>query len=111
MSGKKLTIQRVWASIIGSASLLIGTLRFFIGSLRSHITLFDAIIHIVTGIIFIAGALILKGRYVWITNSVLGLIYVIFGAIELNWPHTIVGIFSVAIGLTIRYREVNRLVE
>jgi hypothetical protein len=48
---------------------------------------------------FIAGAWINKGQYVGKTIRWLGIFYIIFGAIGMNWAHIIVGIVSILIGL------------
>src|SRR5205809_5319852 len=61
----KIVIQRTWASLIGVASSTIGILKF--GSIV-HIPTLDAVVHIITGVIFIAGAWINKGQYVGRTN-------------------------------------------
>jgi hypothetical protein len=53
----------------------------------------------ITGTIFIGGAWINKGRYVGRTNRWLGIFYIVFGAIGVNWPHIIVGVVSILIGL------------
>jgi hypothetical protein len=92
----KIVIQRAWASVIGVASTTIGILKF--GSIV-HIPTLDALVHIVTGMIFIAGAWINKGEYVGTTNRWLGIFYILFGAIGMNWAHTIVGVVSIIIGL------------
>jgi hypothetical protein len=92
----KLIIQRTWASVIGIASTIIGVLKF---ALIVHIPTLDALIHIVTGVIFIAGAWINKGQYVSKTNCWLGIFYIGFGAIGLNWAHIIAGTVSLIIGL------------
>jgi hypothetical protein len=82
--------------VVGVASTAIGILKF--GSIVNVPTL-DALVHIVTGIIFIAGAWINKGQYVGTTNRWLGIFYIVFGAIGMNWAHIIVGIVSILIGL------------
>jgi hypothetical protein len=79
-----MVIQRAWASVIGFASIAIGVLKFL--SIVPIRTL-DAFVHLITGAIFIAGAWIRKGQYVGKTNRWLGIFYVVFGAIEMNWPH------------------------
>jgi len=53
----------------------------------------------ITGAIVIAGAWINKGQYVGRTNRWLGIFYIVFGAIGVNWAHIIVGILSILIGL------------
>jgi hypothetical protein len=95
----KIAIQRIWASAIGIASIAIGILKF--GSIV-HIPTVDAVIHIITGVTFIAGAWINKGQYVGKTNRWLGIFYIVFGAIGVNWAHIIVGILSILIGLLTR---------
>ena len=92
----KIAIQRIWASAIGIASIAIGILKF--GSIV-HIPTLDAVIHIITGAIFIGGAWINRGQYVGTTNRWLGIFYIVFGAIGVNWAHIIVGIVSILIGL------------
>jgi hypothetical protein len=92
----KILMQQAWASIIGLASTTIGILKF---SSIVHIPTLDAVIHIITGAIFIAGAWINKGRYVGQTNRYLGIFYIAFGAIGANWAHIIIGIASILIGL------------
>jgi hypothetical protein len=82
--------------VVGVASTAIGILKFC--SIVDVPTL-DALVHIVTGIIFIAGAWINKGQYVGTTNRWLGIFYIVFGAIGMNWAHIIVGIVSILIGL------------
>ncbi|HEX9423497.1 MAG TPA: hypothetical protein VF899_09650 [Pyrinomonadaceae bacterium] len=92
----KIIIERVWASVIGLASTTIGILKF--GSIV-HIPTLDALVHIITGVIFLAGAWINKGQYVGTTNRWLGIFYIVFGAIGMNWAHIIVGTVSILIGL------------
>jgi hypothetical protein len=92
----KIVIQRAWASVIGVASATIGILKF---CSIVHIAGLDALVHIVTGVIFIGGAWINKGQYVDQTNRWLGIFYIVFGAIGMNWAHIIAGIVSVLIGL------------
>jgi hypothetical protein len=92
----KIGIQRAWASVIGLASTIIGILKF---SSIVHIPMLDALVHIVTGVIFLGGAWIYKGQHVGQTNRWLGIFYIIFGAIGMNWAHIIVGIVSILIGL------------
>jgi hypothetical protein len=92
----KMATQRTWASLIGVASTIIGILKF--GSIV-HIPTLDALVHIITGVIFIAGAWINKGQCVGQTNRYLGIFYIVFGAIGMNWAHIIVGIVSILIGL------------
>jgi len=92
----KTVIQRTWASVIGVASTAIGILTF---CSIVHIPTLDAVIHIVTGAIFIAGAWINKGQYVGRTIRWLGIFYIVFGAIGVNVAHIVVGILSVLIGL------------
>lgn len=91
-----MVIQRAWASVIGFASTIIGILKF---SSVVHIPTLDALVHIVTGVIFVAGAWINKGQYVGKTNRWLGIFYIVFGAIGMNWAHVIVGIVSIIVGL------------
>ncbi|HEV8284927.1 MAG TPA: hypothetical protein VGQ09_11495 [Chitinophagaceae bacterium] len=93
-------IQRIWASIIGLASTVIGILKYL-----SYINIpsSDAFIHIITGLGFIAGAWIRKGKYVEITNLCLGVFYILFGIVGgLNWPHIIAGAISIIISLVIK---------
>jgi hypothetical protein len=92
----KMAIQRTWASIIGVASATIGILKF---TSIVHIPTLDAVIHIITGAIFVAGAWINKGQYVSRTNRWLGIFYIVFGAIGVNVAHIVVGILSILIGL------------
>jgi hypothetical protein len=77
-------------------STAIGLLKF---SSIIHISTLDALVHIITGVMFIAGAWINKGQYVGKTIRWLGIFYIIFGAIGMNWAHIIVGIVSILIGL------------
>jgi hypothetical protein len=92
----KIIIERAWASVIGLASTTIGMLKF---CSIVHIPTLDALVHIVTGVIFIGGAWINKGQYVGQTNRWLGIFYIVFGAIGMNWAHIIAGIVSILIGL------------
>jgi hypothetical protein len=92
----KLVIQRTWASIIGAASTAIGILTL---CSVVHIPTLDAVIHVITGVMFLAGAWINKGQYVGQTNRWLGIFYIVFGAIGMNWAHIIAGIVSILIGL------------
>ena len=92
----KMIIERTWASVIGVASTTTGILKF---ASIVHIPMLDASVHIVTGVIFIAGAWINKGEYIGQTNRYLGIFYIVFGAIGMNWAHIIVGIVSILIGL------------
>ena len=92
----KIIIERAWASVIGLASTTIGILKFC--SIVPIPTL-DALVHIITGVSFLAGAWINKGQYVGQTNRYLGIFYIVFGAIGMNWAHIIVGIVSILIGL------------
>jgi hypothetical protein len=90
----KIVMQRAWASVIGFASTIIGILKF---ASIVHIPTLDALIHIVTGIIFIAGAWINKGQHVSKTNRWLGIFYIVFGTIGGNWAHITAGIVSLII--------------
>ncbi len=92
-------IQQIWASIIGSATLLIGTLRFFIPVLNTNIPLLDGIIHIVTGGCFITGAWAQNGQYVSRVNRWIGFFYVLFGANGNSYPHMIVGLISILMSM------------
>ena len=92
----KAVIQRIWASVIGVASTAIGILTF---CSIVHIPALDAVIHIITGVIFIGGAWINKGQYVGRTIRWLGIFYIVFGAIGVNVAHIVVGILSILIGL------------
>ena len=92
----KIIIERTWGSVIGLASTTIGILKF---ASIAHIPTLDALIHIVTGLIFIAGAWVNKGQYVGQTNRYLGMFYIVFGAVGMNWAHIIVGVVSILIGL------------
>ena len=89
-------IQRAWASVIGLASTIIGILKF---SSIVHIPTLDALVHIITGVIFLTGAWINKGQYVGTTNRWLGIFYIVFGAIGMNRAHIIAGIVSILVGL------------
>jgi hypothetical protein len=95
-------IQRIWALLIGSVSTTIAILKFVS---IVNIPAPDALIHISTGIIFLAGALVSKGKYVRKTNLWLGIFYIIFGGVEINWPHIIAGVVSILISLTIKQRH------
>ena len=92
----KMAIQRTWASVIGVTSTAIGILKF---SSVVQIPTLDALTHIITGVIFIAGAWINKGQYVSKTNRWLGIFYIVFGAIGVNVAHIVVGTASIIIGL------------
>ena len=92
----KMAIQRTWASVIGVTATAIGILKF---SSVVHIPTLDALTHIITGVIFIAGAWINKGQYVSKTNRWLGIFYIVFGAIGVNVAHIVVGTASIIIGL------------
>jgi hypothetical protein len=95
-----MNIQRIFATLIGIVTIIIGTLKFLS---IVNIPTSDALIHIITGIIFIGGAWIQHGKYVIITNLLLGIFYISFGITgNFNWPHIIAGIISVAIGLLFR---------
>ncbi len=97
---RAMMIQRIFASIMGVATVTIGILKFL--SIVNIPTL-DALIHIITGIIFIAGAWMQKGKHVRMTNLYLGAFYILFGIIgNFNWPHIIAGIISVVISLAFR---------
>jgi hypothetical protein len=100
MNNKTKITQQIWATLIGAASTIIGILKFLsIVNIPST----DALIHIITGATFIGGAWIQKGKYVMITNLLLGVFYIFFGIIaSLNWPHIIAGIISVLISLLFR---------
>jgi hypothetical protein len=98
-------IQRTWASVIGLASTTIGILKFC--SIVQIPTL-NALIHIITGIMFIAGAWVNRGRYISNTNRWLGIFYVVFGAIGVNWAHIIVGFVSVTISFICPTKATNR---
>jgi hypothetical protein len=78
----KMTLQRAWALVIGLASTTIGVLTF---ASIVHIPALDAFVHAITGVIFIAGAWFNKGQYVSKTNRWLGIFYIVFGAIAVNW--------------------------
>jgi|ERR1051326_4702222 hypothetical protein len=91
-------VQKIWALLIGSASTVIGILRF-IPSVELNISVLDASIHLVTGILFIAAATFKKGMHVRIANLLLGIFYILFGAMGSNWPHLIAGVVSVCIAL------------
>src|SRR5206468_8601272 len=92
----KTVIQRTWASVIGVASTAIGILTF---CSIVHIPTLDAVIHMVTGAIFIAGAWINKGQYVGRTIRWLGIFYIVFGAIGVNVDNIVVVILSILFGL------------
>jgi hypothetical protein len=67
--------------VIGVASTVIGILTF---CSIVHIRTLDAVIHMITGTIFIGGAWINKGRYVGRTNRWLDIFYIVFGVIGVN---------------------------
>lgn len=97
-----MVIQRAWASIIGLASATIGVLRILS---IVNIPLRDALIHIATGVIFIAGAWLKRGIYVRLANFFLGVFYILFGIIGgFNWPHIIAGAVSVVISVAFRVK-------
>ena len=105
-------VQKIWATIIGTASFIIGTLRFFVDSLGESIPVRDGIIHIVTGLGFLTGAWLFKGKYVQKVNLWLGIFYVAFGVMGINWPHIIAGVISVVLALTVkRVFEPHRNIE
>lgn len=104
-------INQVWASIIGLASLTIGILRFNIPSLSLRIPLVDGTIHVATGIAFLTGAWIKKGKYVNNTNLCLGVFYIIFGISGFNWAHIIVGTISLAMALMIKVKKIDKPIE
>ncbi|HXL54657.1 MAG TPA: hypothetical protein VN958_00275 [Chitinophagaceae bacterium] len=97
-------IQRIFATLIGIVTITVGTLRFLPDTSHPvvNIPLSDAIIHITTGVIFIGGAWIKKGKYVRTINLVLGAFYILFGVIEFNLPHIILGVISLVISLVIK---------
>jgi len=104
-------IQQIFARIVGSVSLVIGILRFFIPALASNIPSLDGIIHIVTGTGFIGGAWLSKGQYVNKSNLWLGVFYILFGVNGNNYPHIILGVISVLIGLFVKIKKTNRPFE
>jgi len=91
-------VQRIWAVIIGLASMTVGILKFF--SVLDIPTL-DALIHITSGVVFICGAAAENGRYARQTNLWLGLFYIFFGAVGFNWPHVIAGAVTLFLGLSV----------
>ena len=98
-------VQRAWASLIGLASTVIGMLRLF--SLV-NIPFTDALIHIVTGILFIAGAWLQGGKYVRIANIFLGVVYILFGIVgNFNWPHMIAGGISILVGAAFKNQHTS----
>jgi hypothetical protein len=92
----KMLLQRTWASVIGLASTTIGILKF---ASIVHIPTLDALVHIITGVTFIAGPWINKGQYVRQTNRWLGIFYIVFGAIGANLAHSVAGVVSLLISL------------
>jgi hypothetical protein len=86
-----MTVQRIFAFLVGSVSAGIGVLSLF--SLV-EIPLRDAIIHIITGLLFLLGGLLKSGKYVKIFNLLLGIFYIIFGIYYSNWPHCIAGVIA-----------------
>jgi len=63
----------------------------------------DAWIHVITGIGFIGGAWIQKGKFVRITNLILGIFYIGFGiAGGFNWPHIMAGLISIVLVLVVK---------
>lgn len=95
-------IQRIWAFLIGTVSTIIGTLALFS---IVDIPVRDAIIHIVTGLLFVSGASFQSGKHVRIFNIFLGVFYIVFGSIFSNWPHAIAGVISCIIGFLFRTRK------
>lgn len=104
INNKSMKIPRIFAMLIGLVTITAGTLRFIPDTLHPivNIPLADAVIHIITGAIFIGGAWIKKGKYVRATNLLLGAFYILFGAVEFNLPHIILGIISFVISLIIK---------
>jgi hypothetical protein len=98
-------IQKVWAFLIGTVSTVIGTLRFL--SVVS-IPALDATIHIITGLVFIGGAIIGKGKFISYSNFFLGIFYIGFGIKDSNLPHIIAGLVSVAISLAFQPRAFRK---
>jgi hypothetical protein len=92
----KIVIQRAWASVMGVASATIRILKF--GSIV-HIPTLDALIHIITGLILSRAPGSTKGNTLAKTNRYLGIFYIVFGVIGINWAHIIAGIISILIGL------------
>jgi hypothetical protein len=97
-------IQRIFAALVGIITVTIGTLRFVPNTLNPvvNIPITDAIIHIITGVIFIAGASISKEKYVRIVNLLLGVFYIVFGSVEFNLPHIILGVIAVVLSFIIK---------
>lgn len=91
-------MQQMWASFIGLASFTVGIISFSPG-IRIDIPHFDGAIQLITGISFICGAWIMKGRYADKTNFGFGIFYMAFGVAELSWPHVIGGVFSLIISI------------
>ena len=87
-------IQRIWATIIGTASTVIGILKFFS---IVHLPALDATVHIITGFFFLTAAWLWQGRFVSKTNLLLGFFYLGFGLAGYNAPHAIEGVVSILI--------------
>jgi hypothetical protein len=98
-------IQRIWAFLIGTASVVIGILRILS---IAGIPLRDAIVHLASGLLFIAGAWISGGRYVSFFNILLGIFYIAYGSLYLNLAHSIAGLVSCFIGLFFKIRSHDR---
>src|SRR6266498_2353879 len=86
--------QRDFSLVLGIVSLTIGILKFLS---VANIPAMDASVHIVTGIIFIAGAIIKNGKYCGRINLILGIVYIIFGAVEFNLAHIIAGTLAIIV--------------
>jgi hypothetical protein len=97
-------IQRIWAFLIGAVSTVIGVLGFLS---VADIPLRDAVIHVISGLLYLIGAGLRGGRYVRFFNILLGIFYMGFGALYSNWAHSIAGVVSCLVGLLFRGKEMK----
>jgi len=95
-TGIYLTVQKIWSLLIGLASTAIGILKFVS---VVEIPVSDALMHLITGVIFVSGIIINNAEYIRKINLWLGIFYVVFGIIGSNVPHLFVGLISIAISM------------
>ena len=91
-------MQQMWASFMGLTSFTVGIISFSPGIII-NIPHFDGAIQLITGISFIGGAWIMKGKYADKTNFGLGIFYIAFGIAEFSWPHVIGGVITLVISI------------
>jgi hypothetical protein len=87
---------QIWSGLIGVISIVVALFGFS-GALT--IGRLDAGVHLITGLLFLAGALFKKGAFVGFINLLLGVFFVIFAVAESNLPHGVVGVLSVLFGV------------